>query len=84
MILNKTADMVYERAQNIAKSLETIKDNISQKASTADMLVQIETYLEKAKLEGQRRPRREAGLRRELDHRQRVGLVRSVDDQNDG
>lgn len=51
MILNKTADMVYERAQNIAKSLETIKDNISQKASTADMLVQIETYLEKAKLE---------------------------------
>ena len=32
-------------------SLETIKDNIPQKASTADMLVQIETYLEKAKLE---------------------------------
>jgi dynein heavy chain len=38
-ILAKTAEMIYERAQTITKSLEGIREKISTKASSPDVLV---------------------------------------------
>lgn len=46
LILDKTADNVWERANQVTKDLETVKSNIQTKATSAEHLVQVENHLD--------------------------------------